>query len=112
MYKIITFISSSIFFGSALIFYYKKFNIFDIKFFNANDISNTLIHKSIIKAINNCDTDDKDNTNNYLEKYTQTEKNNDDVNLNKSTQIDSDTFLNDMEQAIEKSPEKYKWFFL
>lgn len=109
MYKLISFIGSSIFFGSALIFYYKKFNIFDIKFFNTNDISNTLTHKSIIKAIKNCNTDDKDN---YLEKYTQTEKNVDDLNLNKSTQIDSDTFLNDIEEVIEKSPEKYKWFFL
>ena len=109
MYKLISFIGSSIIFGSSLIFYYKKFNIFDIKFFHTIDISNTLTHKSIIKAIKNCDTDDKDNN---VEKYTQTEKNVDDVNLNKSTQIDSDTFLNDIEEVIEKSPEKYKWFIL
>lgn len=111
MYKLITIISSSIFFGSAIIYFYKKFNNTTDTFFHVNhisntiDTSNTLIHESIINSINH-KNDDK------VDKHTQTENNIDYVNLNKSTQIDDNSILNELEKVIEKNPEKYKWYFI
>ena len=113
MYKIITIISSGIFFGSAIIYFYKNFNntthtnnFFPINHtLNTIDLSNTLIHQSIINAIN-------DNNSNKLDNHTQTENNIDNPDLNKSTQIDDHSILNEFEKVIEKNPEKYNWYFI
>ena len=114
MYKLLTLISSGVFFGSALIYFYKNFNIFNAKFFlinhtsNTIDTSNTIIHQSIINAINF----KNDNKSNNVDKHIQTENNIDNPDLNKSTQIDDKLFLNELEKVIEKTPEKYKWYFI
>ena len=107
MYKIFPFLTTSLIFGSVLFFYYKKFNITNIKFFsyidNSNTIidnSNTIVHKSIINAINI-----------KKDKNTQTDIINN-SSLNKISQMDNETFLKDMEEYLDKSPEKYKWFFI
>ena len=113
MYKIITIISSGIFFGTAMIYFYKKFNNTTDTFFhvnhnsNTNDTSNILIHEYIINAINN-----KNDKNHKNHKYTQTENNIDYPDLSKSTQIDHNSILNELEKVIEKTPEKYKWYFI
>lgn len=112
MYILITFISSGVFFGSALFYFFYTFNIkffntYNLKFFNTTDTSNTLIHKSIINAINN-----NENYSNKLDKNSQTDYNVENPNLNKSTQIDDNSFFYELEEVIEKTPEKYKWYFL
>jgi len=112
MYILITFISSGVFFGSALFYFYntynlKFFNTYNLKFLNTTDTSNTLIHKSIINAINN-----NQNYSNKLDKNCQTDNNLENTYLNKSTQIDNNSFLYELEEIIEKTPDKYKWFYL
>ena len=106
MYKYISIIGSGLFFGSAIFYFYKKFNIIDINFFSIIDTSNTLIHDYIINSI----TQNSDEQ--FINRLIQTKNNVDDPSLNKITQVNNEIFTKDMEQTINTSPENYKWLFI
>ena len=115
MYKYISIIGSGLFFGSAIFYFYKKFNIIDINFFSIIDTSNTLIHDYIINSITQNSDEQFINQNSdeqFINRLIQTKNNVDDPSLNKITQVNNEIFTKDMEQTINTSPENYKWLFI
>ena len=83
MYKIIELITSTFIFGSAIFYLGKKFYFI-----------NSVKKKK------------------FLDKETQTEYNIDNPTLNKTTEIDNEILASLDKEIIDKTPEKYSWYFI